>query len=498
MTTGQSASPARQGRQNEAKPQHGAKGAPNHDDHAPPFAAAESTPAQTLARFVDDLRFEQLNMQVINAARRHLLDTIGVGLRGSEQEMPRKALDGILAIPGSAGRTTVWGTSVSLAAPYAALANGIACHVLDFDDTHTAGIVHGSAILAPTVLAMADELNLSGRDLITAFVAGWEVAARVGLAAKGTMHHRGYHTSSTAGVFGAAAAAGKLLGLSPRQLQCAISLAGSQASGINEYQTDGSASKILHTGWAAHAGIAAAYLARAGMTGPASIFEGRLGFLNAYGDIHQSDIAQLTGGLGLRWETALISIKPYSCCHFAHAFIDCAARLFEQGVKADDIARIECVVPELEIPMVCEPKDIKRSPTSPYAAKFSLPFMVAASLIDGKVSHDTFTQESIARKDVLGLAAKVEYRAATPGETTFPEYFPGWLYAHLKNGDTLEERMDQNLGTPANPLSQSALEEKFLGNVAGMDVPGPAIVGAINALEEHEVRKISSLLCAAR
>lgn len=494
MTIGQSASPARQDGPGEAKPEYSA-GASGSSDETPPFREVQSTPAQILACFVDKLRFEQLDAQVVDAARRHLLDTLGVGLRGSRQNMPRKALDGVRAVPGSAGRIAVWGTAVSLTAPYAALANGIACHVLDFDDTHTAGIVHGSAILAPAVFAMADELDLSGRELITAFVAGWEVAARVGLAAKGTMHHRGYHTSSTAGVFGAAAAAGKLLGLSPRQLQCAIALAGSQASGINEYQTDGSASKILHTGWAAHAGIIAAYLARAGMTGPASIFEGRLGFLNAYGDIRQSDAGQLTSGLGQRWETSLISIKPYPCCHFAHAFIDCAARLFEQGVKADDIARIECVVPELEVPMVCEPKDLKRSPTSPYAAKFSLPFMVAAGLIDGQANHATFTQESIARKEILDLAAKVEYRVASPGETTFPEYFPGWLYAYLNNGNTLEERMDQNLGTPINPLSQSALQEKFLDNVAGLDMPGLAIIEAVNTLEAHSVRKISGLLC---
>jgi 2-methylcitrate dehydratase PrpD len=455
------------------------------------------TPAQKLAQFVGRLRFEDLDERVIVAARRHLFDTVGVALRGAQQEMPARGRAGLAALPGAQGRIRVWGTDMTLTAPYAALANGIAAHVLDFDDTHTAGIVHGSAILAPTVFAMADEHNATGRELITAFVAGWEVAARVGLAAKGTMHHRGYHTSSTAGVFGAAAAAGKLLNLDERQLMHAMALSGSQASGINEYQSDGTSSKILHTGWAAHAGIVAAYLARAGMTGPATVFEGRLGFLNAYGDLQKSDITQLTDGLGLRWESTQVSIKPYPCCHFAHAFIDCATRISEQGVQADQINRIECVVPELEVAMVCEPRELKRRPTSAYGAKFSLPFMVASALLEGKARHATFSEANIQRDDILDLAAKVEYRVAMPDETTFPDYFPGWLIVHLKDGQRREERMDQNLGTPSNPLSQGDLESKFMDNVAGIQIDASAVMSAFSALEDARVHEIQDLLGTA-
>lgn len=455
------------------------------------------TSAQTLAEFVAGLRYDDLDSQVIDAARRHLLDTVGVALRGAQQEMPRKGRAGVAALPGAIGRTRVWGTDLTLTAPYAAMANGIAAHVLDFDDTHTAGIVHGSAILAPTVFAMADEQDMLGRELLTAFVAGWEVAARVGLASKGTMHHRGYHTSSTAGVFGAAAAAGKLLGLNAQQLMHAMALSGSQASGINEYQTDGTSSKILHTGWAAHAGIVAAYLARAGMTGPATVFEGRLGFLNAYGDIQKSDIAQLTDGLGTRWESTLISIKPYPCCHFAHAFIDCGTRIADRGVRPDEIDSIECVVPELEVAMVCEPQELKKQPTSAYAAKFSLPFMVASSLIEGKARHSTFSTENIQREDILDLAARVHYRVAKPHETTFPAYFPGWLLVHLKNGQVLEERMDQNLGTPANPLSRSELERKFMDNVAGINVQASQIMSAFDSLENARIHEVQNLLGTA-
>jgi 2-methylcitrate dehydratase PrpD len=424
--------------------------------------------ASILGKFVAEQRIGTLSPLAVEHAKRHLIDAVGVGVLGSAQPMPRRALDGIVAIPGTPGNIPVWGSELTLTAPYAAMANGIACHALDFDDTHTEGIVHGSAILAPTVLALGTELQATGEQLITAFVVGWEVAARIGLAAQGSIHDRGYHTTSVAGVFGAAAAAGKLLGLPADRVVHALALAGSQACGINEYQSNGSSSKILHTGWAAHAGIVAAYLARAGMTGPLSIFEGSMGLLSVYGDAAKVVPAALTGGLGQRWEMTRVGIKPYPCCHFLHAFIDCAKALRTAGVKPDDITAIECIVPEIEVALVCEPLEFKRIPISPYAAKFSLPYAVAAALIDGEVSHRTFTAEGVTRPEALELAARVSYRIAAPEETTFPRYFPGWLKASLRDGSSLEERIDVNLGTPENPLSRLALDAKFRDNAAAV------------------------------
>jgi len=452
--------------------------------------------AQVLADFVAKLDFAQIPPQVVESAKRHLLDTIGVGLLGATQEMPRNALRGIRAIPNSAGAGQVWGADVTLSPPYAAMANGISAHVLDFDDTHTAGIVHGSAILGPVVLSMGEHVKASGRDVLTAFIAGWEVAARVGLAAQGTIHQRGYHTSSIAGVFGAAAAAGKLLGLSASQLTFALGLAGSQASGINEYQSNGSSSKILHTGWAAYGGIVAAYLAQAGMTGPLTVFEGRLGLFFAYGISERTKPDELTAGLGEIWETTQISIKPYSCCHFGHAFIDCAKELHAKGVKPADISNIECVVAHIQVPMVCEPSALKRKPDSPYAAKFSLPFMVAAALTDGKVGQETFTPGNISRSDLLDLASRVSYRIAAPGEIMFPKYFPGWLRVKAKSGREYEERMDINWGTPENPMQQNAIEEKFRSNVSSVlsSERGDRLIASLAQLEHSNSAEFTDLI----
>lgn len=451
-------------------------------------------PAQKLAHFVSSLTFSGLPASTRKAAVRHLLDTIGVGILGSASPMPRAGFSGIQALP-STGGATVWGRKEGMAAPYAAMANGISAHVLDFDDTHSEGIVHGSASLAPLVLALGEALDSTGEEVVAAFVAGWEVAARVGLAAQGTMHQRGYHTTSVAGVFGAAAAAAKLMKLSEDKLLNAIALSGSLAAGVNEYQSDGSSSKIVHTGWTAYSGIVAAELAKAGMTGPASIFEGRLGFLNAYGDLARCDISRLDRGLGEEWEVERISIKPYPCCHFGHAFIDCAAALRSAGVRPQDVETIECVVPEIEVAMVCEPLANKKVPATPYAAKFSLPFMVALGLIDGMIDRNSFTADSIRRTDLLDLARRFSYRVARPNETTFPKYFPGWVTVTLKNGDVRTEKMDINWGTPERPMDDDAVKSKFLRNLESAD-GGEAIslADAILNLEKLTARTIGTAI----
>lgn len=455
-------------------------------------------PAQVMARFVSELTYEELPAEVVAAAKRHILDTVGVGLRGAREPMPTAALTGIQSFAGAPQEATVWADGTQLPAGYAALANGIAAHVLDFDDTHTAGIVHGSAILAPLVIALGEQLEVSGHDLIVAFTAGWEIAARIGIASQGTMHERGYHTSSVAGVFGAAAAAAKLLKLNAEQTAHAIAISGSLASGINEYQSDGSSSKIVHIGWAAHAGSVAAHLARAGMTGPASVLEGRLGFLNAYGDISRAKLGRLTQGLGQEWEVARISIKPYSCCHFAHAFIDCAIRLKEQGVQADHVEAIECVLDDIQVAMVCEPLEAKRKPSTPYGAKFSLPFMVSIALLDGKIGADTFSVASLERTDIQRLAQRFNYRRAEPGETSFPTYFPALIIVTLRDGRTLTERMDINAGTPENPLSDEALDRKFMLNVApdGASDASRQLLADLRSLEDRTAREIGRAIAA--
>lgn len=426
------------------------------------------TYSQQLAAFVCGLRTQQIPEATRARARQLMTDTLGVGLAGTRHSNFKNAMTGISAMPNALGDHPVIGCTTRLAAPYAALINGVACHVLDFDDTHTASIVHGSAIFMPLILALGEELGSSGEDVQTAFVAAWEVAARVGIASGNSFHNRGFHSTAIAGIFGATAAAGKILDLTPEQMTHAFGLAGSQASGITEFLTNSSSSKVYHVGWAARNAMEIGYLARAGATGPLSVFEGTNGLMSTHGLPDRTDLPQLVADLATRWETERVSIKPYPCCHFAHGAIDCAIALGRDGITAGEIRSIHAIIDEVAAGFVCEPIESKYVPISPYAAKFSLPYLVAAGMIDGQVSMKSFHESAIAREDLLALARRVTFEHAEKGTTGFPTYFPGHLSVTLKDGRKVEKRVPINRGNPDAPMTDGEVAGKFFQNVDGL------------------------------
>lgn len=457
------------------------------------------TYSKQLAAFACALTFEQIPDRTIKRAKQLLIDTLGVGLSGSRHPNFISALDGVASIPGSSGRSPVIGSRVRLATPYAALVNGVACHVLDFDDTHTASIVHGSAILTPLSLALGEALCVSGRDMLSAFIAGWEVAARIGIASGNSFHNRGFHSTAIAGVFGATVAAGKLLKLSSAQLTHALGLCGSQAAGITEFLSNNSSSKAYHIGWAAQSAITIAYVSKAGATGPATVFEGRNGLFNTHGLPDRSSVAETVANLGTRWEIERVSIKPYPCCHFAHGAVDCALALRAEGVTADKVQGIHAIVDAVAAGFICNPIESKYSPNNAYGAKFSLPYLVACALIDGRVDQESFTDTGICRKEILTLAHKVTYEEAEPATTGFPNYFPGHLRVTLSDGRVIEKRVAINRGNPDAPLTDIEIIHKFKRNVAGIisQEQARSIVDGILCLERvNDLSEISKQLVA--
>lgn len=426
------------------------------------------TIAEQYAEFLIKLNYQQIPDEVLISAKRHILDTIGVAIRGRTHENAVNSLNGLIELNKNAHLIPVWGSKVKLSTEYAALANGIAAHCLDFDDTHTDSILHGSTIIAPVVLALGEELNLFEEDLLVAFIGGWEVAARIGLASKGSFHKRGFHTTSIAGMFGAVAAASKLLHLSEHEIVNALGLAGSQTSGINEYLSNSSSSKSMHAGWSAFSGIVSTRFAKNGMTGPHSVFEGRDGIFKTYGIFDECDLSIATSSLFKTWETTRISIKPYPCCHFAHAFIDCIGILLEKGIQVESISGIKCYVPEIEQALICEPFSEKLRPLTTYGAKFSLPFLLAIKLLDKKINHNTFVLKNLNRSDIEAISDLVSYENADPSTTMFPKTFPGHLLVTLKDGNVITERLDINIGHPDNPISQDLLQDKFYDNCSGL------------------------------
>ncbi len=420
------------------------------------------TLAERLAAFAHDLTFDRLPPEVVASVRLRVLDVLGLALAGSTEDFAAPVRAALEAW-GAHGDCTVVGDKATTAAPLAALANGTLAHGLDFDDTHAASITHVSAVVLPAVLALAESQGAGGRATITAAVAGYEAIARLGMAAPGAFHERGWHATGVCGAFGAALAAGRLLGLDPPRLTAAVGLAGSFASGVQEFLADGSWSKRAHAGWAAHAGVVAATLARGGFTGPGSILEGRFGLYRTF--IGQMPDAAPFDTLGARWETLAVGFKPYPCCHYLHAYLDCALALrAAHGLTAGAVERIECLVPAGEVPIVCEPAAAKLRPRTPYDAKFSLPFSVAAALVDGVVGLDTFAPGRLGDERLLSLASRVGYRVDP--DSRFPDGFPGWIRVHLADGRVLEAREPDGRGGTRRPLPPAALADKFRANAA--------------------------------
>jgi 2-methylcitrate dehydratase PrpD len=426
--------------------------------------------AGRLAEFAASLEFSDLPPAVVASACLRTLDTIGIALAASTGETAPAilgALDGWAA----AGDCTVIGAKRTAAAPLAILANGTLAHSLDFDDTHAASITHASAVVVPVALAVAEAEGADGHTLIAAMVAGYETITRLGMAASGAFHARGWHATGVCGPFAAALVAGRIERLDPARLTAALGIAGSFASGVLEYLADGSWVKRVHAGWAGHAGAIAAALARGGFTGPDSVLEGRFGLYRTFLDA-EPDMAPFAT-LGRQWETPGIGFKPYPCCHYNHAYLDCVLELRQaHALVPDDVESVECRVPAGQVPIVCEPRPGKVRPRSTYDARFSLPYSVASALLDGHVGLDTYTIDRLEEPRRLALAARVSH-VVDPG-STFPHGFPGWIRVRLRDGRMLEARTPDGRGSLARPLPPEAIVEKFRDN-AGRALPAARV-----------------------
>jgi len=451
--------------------------------------------ARTLGEWAARLCAEDVPAAVRDSAALRVLDTIGCALAGAREDH----VPSVLALAsrwGGPGLCTIWGTPLTAAPPQAALANGALAHGLDFDDTHADSVCHGSAVLVPAVLALAESERLGGRDAVTALVAGYEAMIRIGMAAPGRFHERGWHATAVCGAFGAALAAGKAIGLDADRLTAALGIAASMASGVMEFLEDGSWVKRLHPGWAAQSGIQAAALAREGFTGPATALEGRLGFYRAaLGEA--PDIEKHVKNLGDEWETVRSSFKLYPCCHLSHSYLDAVASLKRtEGLTADQVAEVECLVPAGEVPIICEPVAAKLRPRTPYDAKFSLAFCVAAALCGDHVGIGAFTGESIREDRVLALAARVRYTVdpAPP----YPRTFPGWVKVRLADGRVLEAREESQRGGPDRPIAPGEVIAKFRDNAARI-LPPPRVSALETAvLGMERARDLGPLLALCR
>lgn len=464
----------------------------------------QPTLLEHLARFVGTVRPEDLPADVVRSVKNRVLDTMGLCLAAKPLDTSARALS-VARVLGGPPAASVIGEPGRLPASAAAFANGVLAHSLDFDDTHLPSVLHPSSVLVPAALAVAEEAGASGTELIVALAAGYEVCVRTGMAAydrqlgNSVFFERGWHATSICGTLGAAAVAGRLFGLGPTGIGHAIAIAASLGSGIIEANRAGGSVKRIHCGWAAHAGIMAAQLARAGFTGPPTVFEGRFGFYQAFCG-GTFDPGEITRDLGRSWCTPGIFYKPYPANHFTHAGIDAALRLRPRLSDIDRIADIELAVATPTLRTIAEPRHAKIVPESGYHAQFSGPFTVAAALTGGGglgLGLEDFTDARAKDSRVLALAARVRCVGSPECDAIFPNQFPAILTVTLSDGRSLTEKVLANRGGPDVPLSGAELMTKFMAN-AQRAIDHEAAVRLAAGVDTLELLPVHELLALAR
>lgn len=407
---------------------------------------------------------------------RHLLDGLGVTVAAARRHAAEPAVAVARGL-GGPPQATILGVPERVGAPAAAFANGVQLHALDFDDTHAGGLVHATAGVLPAALAVAEETGASGAQLLAATVAGLETTCRLAAAAPNAFHARGLHVTSVCGVFAAALAAAKLYGLDTPQTGAALGIAASQAGGLLEFLNTGANTKQLHPGFAAHGGILAARLAAAGAQGPDTAIEGDRGLYAALLG-RRVPASAVLDGLGERWELTRITVKPYPACQVIHASLDAARELRAKLPGPQAVTELVAQVhPDTE-PLVCGAA--KQRPQTEYEAKFSLPWSVAAFLIDGAVTVDTY--DRIDRPDVLALAARIVHQVVDRGGVAADQ--PGELTARLNDGRTVTGAVPYSGGGPDTPHITETVRAKAVANLGG----GPAaqrVVRLVDALSEQ-------------
>jgi 2-methylcitrate dehydratase PrpD len=415
------------------------------------------TVAQRLAQVIAQATPEKdaLGQQV---GQRLLMDVAGICLAAHNEVYVKAALasldqDGPCTVIGFAQRCGVEG---------AAFVNGIAAHGEDFDDTYEGGPVHAGAVVVPALLAAAQRHGLSGDLLLRGIAIGVEVTCRLCSVAPMQVHKAGFHPTAIFGVFGAVAGLGSALKLTQQQIVDALGIAGSMAGGIIEYLADGSWTKRMHPGWAAQSAYRAVRLAQNGFKGPATVFEGKHGVFHGFANTSAGDFEAMLKGFGQEWVWTSIAFKPYACGTMAHPFIDCARAFRAKGISLDQIAKIECNTAEGIVHRLWEPLALKASPPNGYAAKFSIPYAIAAGLTFDDAGLGEYAEAVVQRADLRALAAKVSY--IVDPSNPYPKQFTGHLRITLKNGEVHEHSQGYFKGGVDHPMSDADLQQKFIAN----------------------------------
>lgn len=409
-----------------------------------------------LARFVAETPAARIPEAVLHQGKRCIINAIAVALHATHDPALQMLLQ-VLAAEGGAKHASVLGGTFKTSLQNAALANGLLIHLDDYDDTFFPTVLHPSAPTIPAALALAEQGKRSGQDFLVASILGLEACCRAALAIQGVRHGAVWHMTGTAGVFGSAAAAGRLLGLKADTMAIALSLAGTQASGLRE--TFGTMTKAFHPARAAQSGVLAVLLAQQGFTSASTIIEGRHGFIAAFAPA-DGDTACITGDLGERWEVMNNAPKPYASAILSHPLIDAMLAFRRKGVTPEQVAGIRGRVNPLTIKLESRPQ-----PQTGLEGRLSFQHAMTMALVDGQCFPAQFTDERVSDPLVSALRSKIAVEADAAVAQDQCE-----LTLTLNDGRSCTERVVHATGSPGNPVSDAELERKFRA-LAGSVLP---------------------------
>jgi len=438
--------------------------------------------SEILAEFICSCNYTALPETVRDMARRCVLDWLGSAIRGSIEPPARMYVDLARKEGAEPRASTVCGefrTSVA----WAAQINAAASHTVEMDDLHPGSVLHPAAPIIPAALAVVESLDAGGEELIAAIVAGYEVAIRAGEAA-GRSHYDYWHTTATCGTFGAAAATARLLRLSTEQTMHALGSAGTQAAGLWQFLDDGAMSKQLHVAHAAAAGILSAQLAQRGFTSARQIFEGRKGFLAAMSK--DPYVNMLTENLGNDYRMLTNSFKRHASCRHTHTAIDAALVLRnEKKITANDLNAIDVHLYPSGFRLLSEVKV-----TSGYAARFSIPYTIAAAVVRGRVGLKEF--EDIDAPDIRHMMNRVHLIEDVTLGRDYPEKWPARVVATMKNGESFTATVEYPKGDAKNPFTLEELREKFRALTDGIvsSAEQERLIRISAELERHRAQEI--------
>lgn len=415
----------------------------------------------TLGRFARALTLESLPAPALVAAKVNVFDTLACAVAGSSAPAVGE-IHSLVAGWGGAPQATILAYGDKVPAHHAAWVNGTMAHARDYDDAHDTALLHAGVSVVPAALAAAELVGgVRGADFLSAVAAGLEVICRLGVATRISILESGFLYTSLFGYFGATVAAARVLQLDAVQTANALGLAYSQVAGNHQVTRDAALAKRMQPGLAAMSALMAVQLTRKGISGTIGTFDGTDGFLRVYLRDRVDDEV-LRGGLGRQFEFTGLGYKAYPCCRFTHTAISAALALRDSlGMSIDSVERVRVGMNRKGVEIVGSPLAMRRAPSNTVQAQFSVPYTVAAALVDGGVTLAHFTDTAIVRQDLLALAGKIEPYVDETIERDFGSVMsPALVDVDLKNGATHRIRIDIPPGHPSRPMSPAEFDAK--------------------------------------